>query len=501
MGGRSVPNRAEAIAVKLAGGSSLAAIMGLALALRLYHLGHPSLWVDEAVYLRHALNPLADLVPQMLQHGENHPPLYFALLHAQLALGRLLQTDSSLSEGWIRLPSVIFGVAAVGLVYLLANEMLRERRAALVAAGFMAISTYQVMYSQEARMYAMAVALGLASTCFFWRAMRDDRGWTAYTLATAACAYTYYLTGFCWLAQLIAALSSKRDRAFWRKWMLSQVAAALLFLPWVLVFRQMSLIDRSLMMVPGAEDVLFLVLSYAYGNNWALPSNGGHIVGLLLALPVLALALRGLAAIERPAAWLLAGNVVVPAAVLFVLAHASSWHLFIINYLCIFQPYLIILAAAGLTRVPKGVAAFVGLVVVGVNLYSLSNLYFNPLFQTQDWRSVGVMLTQRTRADEVVIVQPSMFVLPLRYYYRGAAPLLPLDDGAGQIVAQRVAEVRGVWLVTMPFHPIVRRHAIEPILDAGPLKGIATYGTNSAWEAHVIGVSHYSRDEPATPER
>lgn len=130
----------------------LVAIFLIAVLLRFPSLGLKSLWLDEAASVRFA-TPVLENVDSI------HPPLYYFLLHHTM-------TSLGDSEAAIRLPSAIFSLANVGLLYLLGRR-LADRETALLAAALLAVSPLDVWYAQEARMYAavacatLLIALGL----------------------------------------------------------------------------------------------------------------------------------------------------------------------------------------------------------------------------------------------------------------------------------------------------------------------------------------------------
>lgn len=88
--------------------------------------------------------------------GEPHPPGYYILM-----LGWTKLAGSSLLA--LRLPSVLFGIGSVLLVYGIARK-LESGSAALLAAAMLALNGLHLELSQIARMYSMACFLGLAST-------------------------------------------------------------------------------------------------------------------------------------------------------------------------------------------------------------------------------------------------------------------------------------------------------------------------------------------------
>jgi uncharacterized membrane protein len=125
--------------------------MGLLLAfaflLRAYDLGTPSLWMDEAITAVAAQGVLDHGLP-MLPSGE---PYHRGLLNTYVVAAFFGALGVSELAG--RLPSVFFGTATVGVVFLLGSA-LGGRRVGVVAAVIMAFSTWDITWSRQARMYA-----------------------------------------------------------------------------------------------------------------------------------------------------------------------------------------------------------------------------------------------------------------------------------------------------------------------------------------------------------
>ena len=92
---------------------SLLLIIILGFGLRLINLGQ-SFWLDEASQAVMSSQSVASIWSG--RSGDFHPPLYYLFVHSWEFFGR--------SEAWLRLPSVLFGVANLYLVYLLANRLL-----------------------------------------------------------------------------------------------------------------------------------------------------------------------------------------------------------------------------------------------------------------------------------------------------------------------------------------------------------------------------------------
>src|SRR4051812_31060210 len=133
---------------------ALLLVLVLAAYLRLRHISADSLWFDESASVTIAQFPWPDLLPA-IRRSENTPPLYYALLKVWIAA-------FDASELSVRLPSAIFGIASVWFVYRLGARLI-GRWTGVLAALFMAVSSYQIFYSQEARSYALMTLLALWS--------------------------------------------------------------------------------------------------------------------------------------------------------------------------------------------------------------------------------------------------------------------------------------------------------------------------------------------------
>ncbi|MBM3190476.1 MAG: hypothetical protein FJZ90_17395, partial [Chloroflexi bacterium] len=326
-------------------GLALALILAAALGLRLYRIGHQSLWNDEGTSVALAQRDLL-AITRDASH-DIHPPLYYYLLHIWL---RLFGTG----EPAARSLSAVAGTALVGVTYGLSRRFWGER-AALLAALLAALAPFQVYYSQEARMYILAALLGALSMWAYdrWieRALPSGRSapgrLVAYVAVSALALYSHYFAATLILAQnlatLVFALSGRAGaptiegplhlRPMQRlpvrtlgTWALSQVAIALFYLPWLaLSWRSLrnwpavsapmslgTLLHRLARLLPlgviaaqepqalalgvalSALAVVGLVLSGANARVSAPVRRGSWVVGLYLLAPIAAIYLLSL---------------------------------------------------------------------------------------------------------------------------------------------------------------------------------------------------------------
>ena len=203
----------------------------LGAALRVYHLGHRSLWLDETfsfAFISRSWEAILTNPVLMKETSELNPPLYFVFLAGWTAL-------FGTGEFALRSLSVVFGVGAIILTGVI-GSFLYDRRTGLLAALFMAVMTYPLHYSQEARGYALFLLLALGSFYYCAKCLQNGqrRDWFAYLGVTVALSYTHTYWVFLALAQnLYVLLFYWAEKPTLLRWLGTQTVVALCFLPWL----------------------------------------------------------------------------------------------------------------------------------------------------------------------------------------------------------------------------------------------------------------------------
>lgn len=126
----------------------LAAIVVYGAFLRLYHLGAQSVWNDESFSITTAQAIFDNIIPEV-PSGEI--VVRGLLSHALMALSMVFVDDPVLS---CRIPSAIFGVLTIVLVFLFTRRMSDSNTLGIVAAALIAFLEVEVAWSRQARMYA-----------------------------------------------------------------------------------------------------------------------------------------------------------------------------------------------------------------------------------------------------------------------------------------------------------------------------------------------------------
>ncbi len=127
--------------------------------LRMLQIGSKGLWLDEAFSVWLGWQPVPEMLAWLL-HVDQHPPLYYALLHFWMGLGDDAAT--------VRAFSAFTGTLTIPAIYLLGRR-LAGRNVGLLAALLLALAPFHVRFAQETRMYTL---LTLNATLAVWALVR-----------------------------------------------------------------------------------------------------------------------------------------------------------------------------------------------------------------------------------------------------------------------------------------------------------------------------------------
>lgn len=212
--------------------------------LRVFQLGHDSLWNDEAGQAIAALQPT---IRGMLVTERSH---VFAMPLDYLVSRFVGQIG--VSETILRFPSVIWGTLALALCFVWAR-MLAGRRVATLATVLLSLSTVGVHYSQEMRPYAALLCFSLLSNILLFRAIDRNgaKDWLGFIVAAGVGAYFHpfvllsTVNGVVYLA--LRRVSRQPCPKALPPHTISHLALALVILPGVIYFGPQNPLDRRLL--------------------------------------------------------------------------------------------------------------------------------------------------------------------------------------------------------------------------------------------------------------
>jgi Dolichyl-phosphate-mannose-protein mannosyltransferase len=409
------------------------AMTGVAFALRLVELRVASIWYDEGLAVWAARQPL--LAMARWTAGDVHPPLYFALLH----VWRLGSGDSEFA---VRYLSVMFGTLGVVVLWKLGGVLIpQEPWVAVGAAGLLAISRFDVWWSQETRMYALGALLCVGNLLFtVYLGRRFEWRWAlGWVVCTAAALWTLYILAFVlvvdglyWLGTL-GASPTWRDR--WRRlrvWVALDAIVLLSFAPWLVVIARhvKSWSVTAVAIQPGGYLRLYATLltlgESANVDDYRLPML--VIVGIVLA-GVIVLGL-GKSRLTNPGGLgLLLLVLTVPPAIIWVITNVPRSLGYVprieARYLMPFSPAFSLLTAWAIASLAWAVPRWrwlVGLLLMGVVLvFQVPALlgYYADRALIEDYQSIAQTLQAQRASDDAVVLHTDFGWPVFSYYWTG----------------------------------------------------------------------------------
>lgn len=420
-------------------------VLLVAAGLRFHLLGNQSLWNDEGNSLRLAQRAIPALIEAAAR--DIHPPGYYLLLHGWIRL-------VGISEFALRALSALLSLLAVAFTYAL-GKRLTAPGVGLVAAAIVALSSFQVYYAQEARMYAL---LALCAVGSMWAFV----GWTGrprlgravlLALFNAAGLYTHYAFPAVMLAEGIFAVvligaAARRVRGRALRLLGGFTALNLgtiaLFLPLApTAIRQVTgwpSTGHAVAPLDGLGTVAtWLIYGSTAGNLdwyayiWPVVFTLAALLPdwvrrrqptwwrVLLPFGWLALTVGGFFALGlyRPANL----KFLIPCEIaLAVIIGRGLWLLWEIGGA---SPAVFVEA---LPRILAAMGALSGIYYSGT---ALDRLYNSPLTARDDYRAMARAITENPRPGDVIILDAPNQQEVFSYYYQGTAPVIPLPAGLG----------------------------------------------------------------------
>jgi uncharacterized membrane protein len=196
---------------------------------------HPHRSIPAAEFVRTFQMPgpgrgPADTVRVLASPDAAHPPLFYLLERGvEEAVG-----DSIAAR---RLLAAIAGVLLLPAVFWLCTEVFDSPLAAWIAVAVVALSPYQVVFSQQVREYTLYELLAAVVVALTVRGFRERSAliWLAYAIAVVAMLYCTVLSMFVLLSLVVyvllrrAALDLRSVAAFG----IATVGALIAFIPWL----------------------------------------------------------------------------------------------------------------------------------------------------------------------------------------------------------------------------------------------------------------------------
>jgi len=388
----------------------------IAAALRFHALAARPFWFDEGISVGIAKLDWASFA-RLLWQREANMSLYYVLLRGWMFFGG--------SEFFVRGFSALVGTVTVPLLYLL-GRWLFNSQVGLIAAGLLAVNSYHIRYSQEARAYALVMFMAVICAYFFADYVRSSgrRGGMA-TAATGALLVYCHFYGALFLAAQMISLFLVRPLDFnWKdafrnfRWFLYFVFPLIAF---VVVRGSSQMLWVPRISIAAISDFFRL---YTGNRGWPLEILFAA-AGLAAAWACREQWVRNRFSFEtwaQVSVWI---SLVFPLGLVLAI---SIWKpLFIARYMIFCLPPLILIAGVGISRARIPAIQFLALAAFAI--FSVQGVlrYYAQDFDIwrEDWRSASQFLLANARADDGVIFYPGPARMSYEFYKSIEHPMTP----------------------------------------------------------------------------
>jgi uncharacterized membrane protein len=385
-----------------------------AIALRAYHLGSLSLWVDEMGTATAAMTPFPQFF-SMVRDSLGAAPLdYLGVKLFTFFLGH----DTVATRSF----AFAMGCLAVFLIYGLGTRLYNDRLVGLIGAAMLAFSAFDIYYSQEARFYSLQLTVAIVSLYAFLRALDSDSvpAWLLYGAATVLTLYTHYFLAMLLPAEgLYAAghylLPVVRDRSAHALrpavrqvalCLAAQLGAVALFIPWVVFALPSQLSTSNYGVLPSLGlakfHQIFVVLIGLAPLNSAPPAGLGQLVRTDLVLALAGTGLIWALALKRMRVLLLAAIIVLAIPLAWRLDQQSRYFWSERQVIFVLVP-LYLLAAVGVRHLLDAAAWLIGRIYFrwrGLKMAAILALAALPVWMALYWSPVHLVLEGRWLGKE-----------------------------------------------------------------------------------------------------
>ena len=379
----------------------LTAILLLAAAQRILHIGDQSMWLDEGFAYWTQKQP--DLIGWTATR-DVHPPLYSIFLRTWIGFVGNSAVAMRMSSALLALLSV---ATIVPLAKVLARDRSYEERwlISILAALLLALSDPEISLAQDVRMYSLRTLLSLLSVFFYWRWTRKPQPTRAalWVGTLVALYYTNYIGAYMAVILGLHALFFLRGRK--RVGAIALLAlSGVLFLPWFVPygFDQRN-VDMGINAALPSDWTTLRELGFKYFSQmWAV------MIGLMLfglvRLKDGKIKWRPLSSTFLLAVWI--GFTVVATFIInFWLDFLSPRRILLLS------PALALLTARGIANFKNPARIFlVGAIVI----YGLATV--DDYYPKAPWDDVAANLAEYAQDDELVLMEIYRDDFTMDYY-------------------------------------------------------------------------------------
>ncbi len=425
------------------------------LILRLISLNQ-SLWLDEATTALVSKMTLVDIFTKFMP-GDFHPPLYYLVLKGWTTL-------FGYSEISLRIPSIIFGIGAVYLIYLIGKKLF-DKNTGLIAGALLATSGLSIYYSQEARMYAMTAFLVALAFYLFLK-----KKWVVFSVILLLIGMTDYVALFVVPVFLIAGWKD------WKKTLLSLIPLIAGFVLWLPIFlKQITAVSSvqssgwwGILGTLTFKNIVLIPVKFMLGRIGFDDKNIYLLIVVVAGFLFASLVTKSFKSTKTLWLWL-----TLPIIIGIILSFKVPSLIYFRFLFCLTPFYLLI--ANGVSQYKKSKIALI-VILLMFNLATSGYYLLTPKFQREDWRGLVSFIKSKSTENDITIFSSHSNMEAYLYYAPDAK------------IAGPEGIVRGydqIWLMSY----------LSDIFDAGGTVKLNVealgYENTASYTFRGIGTVHY----------
>lgn len=385
--------------------------------LRLISLNQ-SLWLDEAISLTFSQRFSFWGMITQYSIADFHPPGYFAVIW-------LWTRMFGFSEVFARLPSVIFGVLTIYLVYLIGKKLI-SKEVGFISALLLAINPLHIYYSQEARMYSLAALAVSLNIFLFIKLLKGEKvNYIYFILSNFLILLSDYVAYLIFPAEVLIIFISHQIKHL-KSWSINLLVSLIIFSWWVPTFlKQLNIGSVASSNLPAWKEVVgairlkplaltyvkFIIGRIGFANPLVYAAVFLPVGLLFLFLMLLSFKSKNYVFEKIMISWLLVPIILAALISFFVPVYSYFRLLFVL-------PAFLILVSCGVTSLKNKLKyVFLGMIFLIEVTFSFTYL-LNPEFQREDWKGLVNFLSAQSKESKILFESSGSFT-PFDYYAGG----------------------------------------------------------------------------------
>lgn len=380
-----------------------------------------SFWLDEAIGVIAAKTlSFKELAINFIK-ADNHPPLYYLLL-------KLWGDSLGYSEISIRLLSILFSILTLGIVYKIGELLNLKKGISLLTVLLLATSPLYIYYSQEARMYSLAT-LTVSLSIYSFLLINNDKyknkilSWILFSFSMIFLVLSDYVPVFLLPIFFLYAFYSRKDFAWWKKFLISFSPLLILGIFWIPVLLAQAERGRNLisdlpswLKVSGGASLKELILvwnKFVLGRISFYPKNIYYLLIVIFSIPFIVSLLSSLRKIKKNIlVWLW---LIVPLTLGFVVSFLFPVFIYF-RFIFVLPAFYLILSLGINYFQNKTLKIILIASLLIVNLIGWSIYIADPSQQRENWRGAVNFIETKAKENEIAIFNYPEPFAPFRWY-------------------------------------------------------------------------------------